>query len=117
MRHILEKRTRLLAMALLTAGMAMPMAACSTLNGQESAPQYASDASVTAKVKANIIKDQSLQGFEIGVETLNHTVQLSGFVDMPQQKAQAAAIARSVSGVEAVQNNILVRNQNAPAAG
>jgi len=114
--HIAEKkRIRLLATALLATSMAMPIAACSTLNGQESAPAYASDASVTAKVKANIIKDQSLQGFEIGVETLNHTVQLSGFVDTPQQKEQAAAIARSVTGVEAVQNSIVVRNQ--PAAG
>jgi len=115
--HAPEKRTRLLAMALLAAGMATPMAACSTVNGQESAPQYVSDASVTAKVKANIVKDQSLKGFEVSVETLNHTVQLSGFVDTTQQKEQASAIARSVSGVEAVQNNILVRSQNAPAAG
>ncbi|MGH6973935.1 MAG: hypothetical protein ACRED6_04835 [Stellaceae bacterium] len=32
-----EKRTRLLVMALLAAGMAAPMAACSTVNGQQSA--------------------------------------------------------------------------------
>ncbi len=32
-----EKRTRLLVMALLAAGMAAPMAACSTVNGQQGA--------------------------------------------------------------------------------
>ena len=109
------ERTRLLVTALLAASIATPLAACSTVNGQESAPQYVSDASLTAKLKADSIKDQSLQGFEIAVETLNHTVQLSGFVDTPQQKEQAAAIAQSVSGVQSVQNNILVRHQNGPA--
>jgi hyperosmotically inducible periplasmic protein len=36
-------------------------------------------------------------------------VQLSGFVDSPEQKAQAEQIARSVSGVRGVRNNIVVR--------
>jgi hyperosmotically inducible periplasmic protein len=108
------KRTRLIMIALLVAGTATPLAACATINGQESAPQYVSDASLTAKVKANIVEDQSLKGFEIGVETMNHVVQLSGFVDTRQQKNQATTIAQSVPGVESVQNNILVRAQNAP---
>jgi osmotically-inducible protein OsmY len=106
---------RLVAFALLAADMATPLGACATINGQESAPQYVSDASLTAKVKADIIKDQTLKGFAIGVETLHHVVQLSGFVDTPQQTGQAAAIAQAVPGVQPVQNNILVRSQNGPA--
>lgn len=111
----LTASTSLLVTALLMAGVAAPLSACATANGQESAPQYVSDASITTKVKANIVKEQSLQGFEIGVETLNHTVQLSGFVDTPQQKDQAGAIAESIPGVQSVQNNILVRQKAGPA--
>lgn len=115
MTNATEQRMRLLMVALLAAGMVTSLTACATINGQESAPQYVSDASITTKVKANIIKDQSLKGFAIGIETLQHNVQLSGFVDTPQQKQQAAAIARSVAGVQSVENNIIVRNQNGPA--
>lgn len=111
----LTTSTKLLLTALLMAGLAAPLSACATANGQESAPQYVSDASLTAKVKADIIKEQSLSGFEIGVETLNHTVQLSGFVDTTQQKNQAEAIAEAVPGVQSVQNNILVREKGGPA--
>ena len=101
--------------ALLAVAMATSVASCATINGQESAKQYVSDASITAQVKANIIKDQSLKGFEISVETLHHNVELSGFVDTHQQKEQAAAIARSVTGVQSVENSILVRNRQGPA--
>ena len=101
-------KTRLCAV-LLALGTAASLTACATVNGQESAQQYVSDASITTKVKANIVKDQSLKGFEIGVQTLNHTVQLSGFVDTRAQKIQAGQIATSVPGVQAVENNILVR--------
>lgn len=105
------ERTKPLMLALLMAGLAVLPAACATVNGQESAPQYVSDASLTTKVKGNIVKEQSLAGFEIGVQTMNHVVQLSGFVDTREQKEQAGAIAEAVPGVQSVQNNILVREK------
>ena len=37
------------------------------------------------------------------------TVQLSGFVATPDQKLQAANIARGVKGVRGIQDNIIVR--------
>lgn len=107
--------TRRLMSVLLAAGLAASLTACATVNGQESAPQYVSDASLTTKVRTDIIKDQSLKGFEIGVETMNGTVQLTGFVDTRQQKDQAGAIAGSVQGVKSVENNILVRQPAGPA--
>lgn len=104
-----DKKRRLLAIAVLAATLTAPLAGCATVNGQESASQYASDASLTAKVKSNIIDDQSLKGFAIGVETMDRTVQLSGFVDTALQKQQAARIARAVPGVRSVRNDIIVR--------
>jgi hyperosmotically inducible periplasmic protein len=104
-------RRRLFA-ALLAAGLAAPVVGCATVNGQESAPQYVSDAAITTKVKANIIKDQALKGFEIDVETLHGTVQLSGFVETPRQKEQATDIAMSVNGVKSVRNDLIVRESS-----
>jgi hyperosmotically inducible periplasmic protein len=114
MTHSRQRKRPLLAMALTMAlaSLAAPLAGCATVNGQESASQYAHDASLTAKVKANIIDDQSLKGFAIGVETMRGTVQLSGFVDTMQQKVQAATIAWAVPGVQSVRNDILVSHQN-----
>ena len=111
MTHSLERKRPLLAMALATAltSLAAPLAGCATVNGQESASRYADDASLTAKVKTNIIDDQALKGFAIGVETMRGTVQLSGFVDTRAQKDQAGTIAKGVTGVVGVQNNILVK--------
>ena len=89
--------------------LALPLASCATVNGQETAGQYTGDSAVTARVKANIVKEQSLKGFEIGVETMQGTVQLSGFVSNRTQKDQAAQIASNTDGVKGVQNNIIVK--------
>ena len=43
------------------------------------------------------------------VETLNGTVMLSGFAKNDTEKDTAGKIARDVSGVKAVKNEILVR--------
>jgi osmotically-inducible protein OsmY len=46
---------------------------------------------------------------QVGVETMQGVVQLTGFVDTPQAAAQAAQVARGVKGVKDVKNNIVVR--------
>jgi osmotically-inducible protein OsmY len=43
------------------------------------------------------------------VETLNGTVQLSGFAKSAAEKAQAENIARNVKNVKGVRNDIVVR--------
>jgi osmotically-inducible protein OsmY len=42
---------------------------------------------------------------------MQDVVQLSGFVDSSEQKAQAGQIAGSISGVRGVQNNIIVHGK------
>lgn len=71
--------------------------------------QYLSDSVVTAKVKAALLKDLQLKGFDISVETYQGTVQLSGFVDSREQVTRAARIAAGVQGVDAVKNSLLVK--------
>jgi hyperosmotically inducible protein len=43
------------------------------------------------------------------VETLNGTVQLSGFAKSSEEKNAAESIARKVNNVKAVKNDIVIR--------
>jgi len=79
------------------------------MQGRETTGEYVDDASISTKVRAQLIQDQSLKAFDISVETMQDVVQLSGFVDSAAQKAEAEQIARGVSGVRSVHNNIVVR--------
>jgi osmotically-inducible protein OsmY len=85
-------------------------AACAAITGQETAGEYLDDTTISAKVQAGIVEDQSLKGFRIGVETMQNVVQLSGFVDTPDAKQRAESIARRVDGVRGVRNDIVVRS-------
>lgn len=85
------------------------LAACAPIQGRETAGQYVDDATISTTIRANLVKDQALKAFDIHVETMQGTVQLSGFVATPAQKVQAENIARSVKGVRSVQDNIIVR--------
>jgi osmotically-inducible protein OsmY len=85
------------------------LAACAPIEGRETAGQYVDDATISTKVRAQLIGDQSLKAFDIHVETMQGTVQLSGFVDADAQKTQAQRIASGVSGVHGVRNDIVVR--------
>jgi osmotically-inducible protein OsmY len=60
-------------------------------------------------VKAKFANDQTVSAMSISVETLKGTVQLSGFAKTLDEKMQAEKLARSVSGVVAVKNDIVVR--------
>lgn len=94
--------------ALVTAGL-LALAACAPIEGRETTGQYVDDATISTTIRADLVKDQALKAFDIHVETMQGTVQLSGFVATPNQKLQAEDIARNVKGVRGVQDNIIVR--------
>ncbi len=87
--------------------LATSLAGCAAISGRETAGEYVDDTAITAKVKTSIINE--LGSLEIGVETMQNVVQLSGFVSTPEIKAKAGSIARNTSGVKEVKNNIIVR--------
>jgi hyperosmotically inducible protein len=74
-----------------------------------------SDAEITARVKTALIRNDETKARQINVETENGVVQLSGFVDSEQMKSSAAATAQSVSGVQEVRNELIVREGNRTA--
>ena len=102
MRHANLLRSVLVAFALATS-----FAGCAAISGRETSGEYVDDATITTKVKASIVNELGMKG--IGVETMQNVVQLSGFVDSPQIKARAGEIARGISGVKDVKNNLIVR--------
>ena len=82
---------------------------CSTSQSHESTGQYVDDSVVTGKVKAAIVNDMVLKGFQINVKTYQGVVQLSGFVDSAQNVNKATDLARSVNGVTDVKNDLIVK--------
>jgi hyperosmotically inducible periplasmic protein len=82
---------------------------CAGTSTSESTGEYIDDATTTTKVKAAFIKDPVVAANDVKVDTFKGTVQLSGFVDTPEQKTRAEQIAAGVTGVSAVKNNITVK--------
>lgn len=84
-------------------------ASCAVMRGQEGARDYASDAAITTDVKAKMAADKTVSATSISVETMEGTVQLSGFAKSQAEKEKAADLARSAKGVKNVRNDIVVR--------
>ena len=68
--------------------------------------QTASDAAITAKVKTAMAADELVKARHIDVDTLRGVVSLNGTVDSTAEKARAMEIARNVSGVVDVRDNL-----------
>jgi len=85
------------------------MSACAVAREQSTTGQYIDDAVVTTEVKAKFAESKAVSASSISVETLQGTVQLSGFAKSEAEKEQAEKIAKTVSGVKKVENDIVVR--------
>lgn len=68
------------------------------------------DSILTAKVKAALIQSPDTKAHQINVETKLGVVSLSGFVDTAAAKAAASTVARSVTGVRDVKNELSVKS-------
>ncbi|MCJ8499815.1 BON domain-containing protein [Desulfatitalea alkaliphila] len=85
------------------------LAACASTAKQSGTGEYVDDTVITTKVKSLLAADDFLRSFEISVETFKGTVQLSGFVNSQDAVNRAGEIARSVQGVGAVKNDLIVK--------
>jgi hyperosmotically inducible protein len=102
------KYIRALALAAV-AGSTILATGCAVIRGQETAGAYVDDAAITTSVKAKFVEDKTVDAGAIKVETLNGTVNLSGFAKSNAEKAQAEYIARNTKGVREVRNTLAVR--------
>ncbi|MBP9904844.1 MAG: BON domain-containing protein [Rhodoferax sp.] len=77
--------------------------------GQDNDKRVLADSAITTKVKSKFLITKGIPSTAISVETYEGTVQLSGFVDSKEQLASAAKVAKSISGVKSVKNNLTVK--------
>ncbi|WP_158213285.1 BON domain-containing protein [Pigmentiphaga sp. NML080357] len=107
--------TRKLMIAAMVAAFAaaspMVMAESASPSPERSAGEYASDAMITTKVKAALLKEQATQSLSIKVTTVNGVVQLAGTADDEAQIDSAVRVARGIDGVQDVKNNVQLKQQ------
>jgi len=84
---------------------------CAATSTREGTGEYVDDAAITAKVKAEFLKELSLKSTEITVETFKGVVQLSGFVSSHDEMITAVVVARHVGGVKDVHNDTRIKGQ------
>ena len=107
------KRTALLLSALLAA---MPAFAQEKTNdqateeGREKNTQFAKDSALTTKVHTALANDVGLRTLKsINVDSDKGVVTLKGRVDSEDTKQRAETVAKRVSGVTAVKNELQVK--------
>jgi hyperosmotically inducible protein len=85
------------------------LSGCAVTRGQETVGAYVDDVAITTSVKARFVDNRDVDASSIKVDTLNGTVMLSGFAKNNTERTTAEQIARNVSGVRSVRNEIAVR--------
>ena len=85
---------------------ALVLVGCAATAQHESTSVYFDDATVTSKVKADLIEDPLTKARDILVTTDQGVVHLSGSVDSKEQQDEATRIAKSIPGVRSVDNGL-----------
>ena len=101
MRFILGSLALIVLLALASTG-------CKTLTG-ETLGENIDDTNITAEVKAKLAGEKGVTLTQIHVRTVQRTVYLTGSVQTAALKDRAGAIARGVSGVREVVNDVKVQ--------
>jgi hyperosmotically inducible protein len=99
------KRLQLFVRLLMVLGV---MAGCQAITG-ETAGQNIDDTTITTTVKAKLAADKGSSLTRVQVDTNRGVVQLTGVVQSTSDRTHAAEVARSVSGVRQVVNNLQVQ--------
>jgi hyperosmotically inducible protein len=76
------------------------------------AKEAVKDTAITTAVKAKILAEPGLKVLEIGVDTDNGVVTLSGAVDTALSLKKAEQLAAGTDGVKSVQNKLTVRTKS-----
>jgi len=82
---------------------------CASTSQSQGTGEYIDDALITTKVKAALFDEPVIKAHEINVETFRGVVQLSGFVSSQSEVDRAVAVARGVSGVTSVKNDMRLK--------
>lgn len=102
----MKKRFFILAMTAALSSVAL--SGCQVVRGESSLAQYSSDSQITTAVKLKLAQSDQVSATRVHVETESGTVLLSGFAQDMHQKRIAGRLAKSVEGVKAVKNQIVI---------
>jgi len=103
-----------LAAALMLGGCAAAMVGGAAVGGyqlgkdERTAGQVTRDGATTTKIKSKMIADKVVNAFSINVDTYANRVTLRGTVGSEAARVRAGQIARGVTGVISVDNQIKV---------
>lgn len=81
-----------------------------SLHDRAYAGRVANDSTITAKVKAALLREPQLDSLDVSVETYRGEVLLSGFVKNQTQRSKALKTASAIAGVTGVKDALVVRN-------
>ncbi|HEU0198844.1 MAG TPA: BON domain-containing protein [Burkholderiaceae bacterium] len=104
-----EIRQSGLAAMLAAVFLAAGAAGCQTDRPGRTVGTTIDDATLTARVKTQLMKADNLNWNDINVNTYRGTVSLSGFVPTEEMAERAVKAAQSVEGVQAVKNDMRVQ--------
>lgn len=82
----------------------------------ENASATVDDAAITTKIKAELLADPGVKGFAINVDTNANVVTLTGAVASAEARDKAVQIAKGVSGVKDVTNNLTIGENSSAGA-
>ena len=97
------------AAAAMALALVLGAAGCAETHYGRSTGQSLDDTATTSRVERALSDDTTYRFPNVKVTTFKGTVQLSGFVDDDNQRARAFEIARAVSGVDKVENQITLK--------
>lgn len=103
-----EKTEQAAADARVKAEGAMHNAESAAKDATQSAKGTIDDATITAQVNANLAKDPDLSAVKINVDTVNGKVTLNGPAPTTVARDRAETIAKGVTGVTEVNNQLVV---------
>jgi len=104
----MNKFSRTLSAAFLAIAL-VSVVGCASTSQSQGTGEYIDDALITTKVKAALFDEPVIKAHEINVETFRGVVQLSGFVSSQSEVDRAVEVARGVSGVTSVKNDMRLK--------
>jgi hyperosmotically inducible protein len=114
MGKIMKNMFRNISLALclcLPVGTAVMLMGCAGDRYERSTGEYIDDKTIHVRVKKALSDNPEYKFGDVNVTSFRGVVQLSGFVNTPDQKKTAGAIAEKVQGVKSIENNITVKDK------
>jgi hyperosmotically inducible protein len=90
--------------------------ASAAANQDRSVSRVMSDATITAKVKSDLIGDKQVEARNINVDTVKGVVHLRGTVKTRAEAKRAIALAKRVGGVKGVKSHLKIAQSTAKSS-